>query len=159
MRVFRRAEAGPRTTRPLASGGRYLYSSGSVDDTLTLNFAGSRIDVIFVQHPALGSFAVVIDGNPVQTVNSTATDATFGARISLSLSAGSHTLRIVPVSGVIAIDAFAVEAVAEPIVPPTEEPVVTEPLAETPIPPDVPLLTPEPPGGPTPESPESFGRG
>jgi hypothetical protein len=106
-------------------------------------------------------------------VNSSAPDAVFGARISLSVTAGPHTLRIVPMSGVVAIDAFAVEVVAEPPVtseptvePPTATPApadtaepTVDPSATTPAPPDVPLLTPEPPGGPTPDSPESFGRG
>ena len=95
----------------LASGGRYLYSSGSDKDTLALTFTGSRVDVIFVKHPALGSFALVLDDTPLQTVSSTARDTEFGARVSLSMGAGRHTLRIVPANGVIAIDAFAVEAV------------------------------------------------
>ena len=106
----------------LASGGRYLYSSGSNKDTLALTFTGSRLDVIFVQHPALGSFALVLDDKALQTVSSTAQEASFGVRVSLSLGAGQHTLRIVPVSGVVAIDAFAVETAVEPPVPPTDEP-------------------------------------
>ena len=134
-----------------ASGGRYLYSSGSPADTLSLSFTGTRLDVIFVQHPALGSFDLVIDETPVQTVDCTASDSAFGAHLSLNLAAGSHTLRIVPVSGVVAIDAFAVEAVSEPSVPPvtqaTAEPVITlEPVTEQ-------------PAQPTPDSPADLGRG
>ncbi len=115
--------------------------------------------MIFVQHPALGSFALLIDETPIQTVSSTTADSAFGARLTLSLSAGSHTLRIVPVSGVIAIDAFAVEAVSEPPAPPvtepTAEPVTPEPTAEpaTLEPPAEPLVQP------TPEAPADLGRG
>ena len=117
-----------------ASGGRYLYSSGSNKDTLALTFSGSRVDVIFVQHPALGSFALVLDGTLIQTVNSNAQDAAFGARVSLSMGAGRHTLRIVPVNGVIAMDAFAVEAVVEPPVTPepTRSRLYSQPLSRLP---------------------------
>jgi hypothetical protein len=116
-----------------ASGGGYLYSSGSPNDTLSLSFAGSRVDVIYVMHPALGSFALVLDDVPVQTVSSTAPDTVFGARVSLNVAAGPHTLHIVPVSGVIAIDAFAVEVAIEPTEEPTVEPTVeptSEPITE-----------------------------
>jgi hypothetical protein len=91
------------------------------------------VDVAFVMHPALGSFALVLDDAPVQTVNSTASDTVFGERVSLNVAAGQHTLRIVRVSGVIAIDAFAVEATIEPPAPPTVEPTpdpTTEPTNE-----------------------------
>ncbi len=124
----------------LASGGRYLYSSGDSKDTLSLTFGGSRVDVIFVKHPALGSFVLVLDDTILQTVNSAGQDTAFGARVSLSMGAGRHTLRIVPANGVIAIDAFAVEPQAvEPSTPeltvfPTDQP------------------TPEPTGEPTVES-------
>jgi hypothetical protein len=105
-----------------ASGGRYVYSSGSLEDVLTLNFSGTQVDVIHIQHPALGSFAIEIDGTVMQMVNSTAADAVFGAKASVTdLAAGAHTLRIVPLSGTIALDAFAVEL---PVAAP--EPTATE---------------------------------
>jgi len=37
----------------LASGGRYLYSSGSAEDSLSLTFEGTRLDLVYVQHPSL----------------------------------------------------------------------------------------------------------
>ena len=142
----------------LASGGRYLYSSGSHEDTLVLTFTGSRVDVIFIMHPALGSFALVLDDTPLQTVSCTAQDAQFGARVSLSMGAGRHTLRIVPVNGVIAIDAFAVEGQVELTAPPTIEPTVEptieptmEPTIEpTVIPTELPTETPPPTVTPVP---------
>jgi len=93
-----------------ASGGRYLYSSGVPDDALSLVFEGTRVDVVYIQHPALGSFDIEIDGVVLQTVSSVAADSVFGARSIVSgLAAGPHTLRVVAVTGTIAIDAFAVE--------------------------------------------------
>ena len=103
-----------------ASGGSYVYSSGSPDDALTLAFSGTRLDVVYVKHPALGTFVVEIDGTPYQAVDSTAADSEFGARVSLELPDGLHTVRVYSLRGTIAIDAFAVEAVA--VLPPTVEP-------------------------------------
>jgi uncharacterized protein (DUF1810 family) len=105
-----------------ASGGRYVYSSGSLDDTLTLNFSGTQADVIYIQHPALGPFVIEVDGTVMQTVNATSVEAVFGAKAGVTgLAAGTHTLRIVPVSGTIAIDAFAMELSVV-----TSEPTATE---------------------------------
>lgn len=141
-----------------ASGGRYLYSSGSLADTLNLPFYGSRLDVIYVQHPALGSFAIEIDGVQIQTVSGTAESTVFGARASIGgLAEGEHWLRIVPVSGTIAIDAFAVlpQPQATPTLIPTTLP-TTQPTGEstsTPVPSllptDQPVFTTTPTGMPT----------
>ena len=121
----------------LASGGAYLFSSGSVDDTLSLSFSGTRLEVVYVQHPALGVFAVEVDGAVLQTVDSVAEDAAFGVSVIVSdLAEGDHVVRIVPVSGTVAIDAFVVEASEVPVEPtpePTIEPTVeptTEPTVE-----------------------------
>jgi titin len=124
-----------------ASGGRYVYSSGSLDDTLTLSFSGTQADVIYIQHPALGSFAIEVDGTVMQTVSATSVEAVFGAKASVTgLAAGAHILRIVPVSGTIAIDAFAVELpVAAP--EPTTEVVPTEAATEVPTETLVPVET------------------
>lgn len=118
-----------------ASGGRYVYSSGSLSDSLTLGFTGTQVEVVFVLHPALGSFAVEVDGALLQVVSSTASDTIFGMRTSITgLPAGAHVLRIVPTEGTIAIDAFAVEGLAplpnQPAVEPTPEP-TAEPTLET----------------------------
>jgi hypothetical protein len=123
-----------------ASGGHYIYSSGSPDDALSLTFSGSRLDVIYIQHPSLGAFVVEVDGSALQAIDSVAADSVFGARVSFSLSEGEHTVRVYPLSGTIAIDAFGVSTGQEPVEPPTEatiEPTVdlpgeatTEPTSE-----------------------------
>jgi hypothetical protein len=116
-------------------GGRYLYSSGSPDDDLTLVFAGTRLDVIYVQHPALGLFVVEVDGLPLQAVDSAAAESAFGVRVSFTLPDGTHTVRVYPQSGTLAIDAFAVEAAIAPPVVPTITPNETDPVpSPTPLP-------------------------
>ncbi|HEX3049478.1 MAG TPA: DNRLRE domain-containing protein [Aggregatilineaceae bacterium] len=106
----------------LASAGRYIFSSGTLSDSLSILFQGTSADVVYVQHPALGTFAIEIDGALVQIVDAVATDSVFGARqVIAGLASGQHTLRIYPLSGTIAIDAFAVET---PLTfPPTATPV------------------------------------
>jgi hypothetical protein len=145
-------QAGSWTTHntSYASSGRYIYSSGSMDDTLTLAFTGTQLDVIYVKHPALGSFVVEVDNVALMVVDSAATDSEFGARVSLSLPAGTHTVRIYPQSGTIAVDAFGLEALAEvPILPtatewvlptgtPIEQPTETPFMAETALPTAIP---------------------
>jgi hypothetical protein len=128
-----------------ASGGSYLYSSGSLDDSLTLAFSGTQVTIVYVRHPALGTFAVEIDGLPMLTVDSVASETQFGAEATITgLSDTAHILRIYPVSGVIALDAFTLGALLElpaPTVVPTDIPTI----AETPIPPtvtDQPTLVP-----------------
>ncbi len=138
----------------LASGGRYVFSSGAANDALTLPFFGTSVDVVYVQHPALGSFALEVDGTVLQTVNSTAAEATFGVRASLSgLAAAPHILRIVATSGTIAIDALYVEPQTMPAAPvpdtsaPTVDPAAviqpTQPVIVVP-PTDIPLPTATP---------------
>lgn len=117
-------------TTDVASGGSYIYSSGSFDDMLTLSFVGTQATVIYVKHPALGMFAVEIDGTVMQLVNSVADESEFGAQTVVNgLANGPHTLRVYPVGGVIALDTFVVEALSD-------VPLVTF----TPTPPDLPTL-------------------
>ncbi|MBI5958776.1 MAG: hypothetical protein HY866_08575, partial [Chloroflexi bacterium] len=127
----------------LASGGRYLYSSGSLDDALTFTFSGVQLDVIYVKHPALGQFIVEVDGAPLLLADSTAPEAEFGVRGSITLGAGEHTARLYPLFGTIAIDAFEVQTQIAPPVVSTPEP-TTEPTAEPTT-----ELTSEPPAEPT----------
>jgi hypothetical protein len=104
----------------VASGGQYLYTGGNTQDTLTLNFEGDSLTVVYVQHPALGSFALEVDGIVRQTVNSTG-DEGLGLEATVTgLGAGAHTLRVLPVSGVIAIDAFRVASAISPTPPAPE---------------------------------------
>ena len=128
----------------VASGGGYLYSSGSTDDALTLTFSGAQVSVIYVKHPALGVIVVEIDGSPLQLLDSTATDSVFGTQATFTLAEGQHTLRVYPLMGTIAIDAFLVEAAAVP----TTEPEATATATDTPTPvetlPALETATPEP---------------
>jgi hypothetical protein len=130
-------------TTDVASGGSYLYSSGSFDDLLSLSFVGSQVEVMYVKHPALGTFAVEVDGAVIQLVNSVAAESEFGAQATVNgLSDGVHLLEVYPVAGVVALDAFGVEALSnEPVPTPTP----------TEIPPDQPTLASTPSDVPTPD--------
>ncbi|MBX3081783.1 MAG: cellulase family glycosylhydrolase [Anaerolineae bacterium] len=87
-----------------ASGGSYLYSSNA---QLSFTFTGSQFDVVYVQHKALGSFTIAVDGVIVQTVDSHSEQTHFQAVASVSdLSQGQHTVVIAPADGAIAIDAL-----------------------------------------------------
>jgi hypothetical protein len=92
---------------PNASGNSYLYSSESGDDTLTLDFSGTSIVVIYVENPNFGSFTVEIDNNAVRTVTTAAQETIFDARSTFEfLDDGAHTLRIIGIQGTVAIDGF-----------------------------------------------------
>jgi hypothetical protein len=126
-----------------ASGGSYLYSSAP-GDALQLIFSGSHLAVIFVQHPALGSFSIELDGAVVQTVSETG-DQAFGQRITLNnLSNGPHTVRIYAAQGTVTVDAFAVEpqALTIPVIP-TEAPTVAATATPTQSAADIPTATVE----------------
>jgi hypothetical protein len=94
-------------TTPNASGGSYLYSSGNANDTLSLEFYGTRIEVVYVAHPSFGSFTVEIDNNEIRTVTAESKETLFDQRAVFDyLDAGPHTLRIMGIQGVVGIDAF-----------------------------------------------------
>jgi hypothetical protein len=103
-----------------ASGGSYLYSSAATD-ALQVTFEGSRVEIVYVQHQSLGTFAVEIDGALVQIITATGPTAFEVHAVVDGLSAGSHVLRVYPLSGVIAIDAFLAQATA-PVTSPTPQP-------------------------------------
>ncbi len=95
---------------PSASGGSYLYSSGVVNDVLSLEFEGTHLEIEYVRHPSFGSFAIEIDNTIVRTVETTHEETTFGNRAVVDyLEEGSHSLRVYPVEGTIGIDAFLIE--------------------------------------------------
>jgi len=131
---------------PDASGGAYLYSSGSAEDMLSLRFRGTRLEVVYVGHPALGSFVIEVDGAPLAVVDSATPDSVFGTRETLEVADGEHVLRVYPQTGTIAIDAFTVDEVIapEPVLTPTLAPVTATPTAEPDI--DTPIGTPLPTG-------------
>ena len=138
-------------------------------DTLTLAFTGPRVDVVYVKHPALGTFTIEVDGAVLYTVNSAGEQNVFGATVALNgLGEGAHVLRIAPVSGTIAIDAFVVAPQGEvlPVVPtvdpspePTEAPTEVVPTAEPTVEPteEVPTATSQPTEVPPTATPEPTG--
>lgn len=98
---------------PHASGGNYIYSSGSAGDVITLEFSGTTVEIVYLYHPNFGSMAIEIDNSVVRTVVVRG-DTDFGARQKIDyLSAGAHTLRIYPAFGVIAVDAIYAGSAAE----------------------------------------------
>lgn len=122
--VFERVEAesdilarsGDWTTfeSELASGTGYIFSSGSLDDSLSLAFYGTGLEVIYVGHPALGSFMLEVDGEVMDTITTTTPDSQFDQRAVINgLDEHEHILRIVPVEGTVAIDALVVEGYFE----------------------------------------------
>lgn len=116
-----------------ASGGSYLYSGKSVDDALTVEFVGPRIEIIYVQNPALGALAIEVDGTVLRTVMTDGTSPQFGNRAIIDyLANDTHTLKVYPQEGtIIGIDAFYI-----PAAPPVES-APTAPTASTPIPRDI----------------------
>ncbi|HLA44541.1 MAG TPA: hypothetical protein VJZ27_13945, partial [Aggregatilineales bacterium] len=91
-----------------ASGGAYIYSSGTSDDTLTLHFTGTQINIMYVLHPSLGTMAVEIDGITVETLDLAAAQ-NFGESLLIdNLSTGGHTLRVYAQNGIIAVDTFEI---------------------------------------------------
>jgi len=112
------------TTQPSgASGNSYLINSDPAA-TLSLPFQGDHIGIAFVAGPSFGQFSIEIDGTARQVVNTNASDYQFGQVIVNGLSAGAHTVRVVPSGGVVGIDAFLVPTnAAQPTattLPPTQ---------------------------------------
>ena len=96
---------------PDASGNSYLYSSGSTRDALTINFTGAQINIVIIEHTAPSEFAVELDGERIGTVDTRTTQGSFGAQALVhGFPSGQHMLKIIAVSGNVAIDAFLVES-------------------------------------------------
>jgi hypothetical protein len=89
------------------SGGSGLASKGS-PASLSLTFTGSLIEIVYAKQATLGSFAIELDGQIVQTVHSRKPNAMSLARVTLPVTPGQHMLRIVPVKGSVVIDVFLV---------------------------------------------------
>lgn len=91
-----------------ANGGSYVYAS-TPDDALTLEFEGTAVEIIFVSHSAFGMFTVLVDDVAVRTITTTGETAAYGQSTRIDyLTPGPHTLKIVPVKGTVAVDAFIV---------------------------------------------------
>lgn len=102
-------------TAPEASGGTYLYTSGSQDDVLTLTFSGNYIEVVFVSGPNLAMLALDVDNTVRRTVVTAADESHYNQQAILDyLETGPHTLRVyAQEGGLIAVDAFVV-GITEP---------------------------------------------
>ncbi len=92
---------------PNANGSQYLINTRS-SDSLSTSFTGVGVEVVYVSG-SFGTFGVEIDGQMVQTVTTTAADGEvyFNARARIEgLTNTTHTLRVLPATSTVAIDAF-----------------------------------------------------
>jgi hypothetical protein len=138
------------TTSEFAVDQSYLTSSGSTADTLTFGFTGTEAQVVYIAGPSYGSFVVEVDGVAMLAVNANATQDSVGNLAQISgLSAGQHTLRIVPLGGApVAIDALIVDgqivvAGTTPLPPASPTiviPIVTATEEVTSVPTDAPTI-------------------
>ena len=109
-------------TRAAASGGAYVYNSGQVGDSLSLSFTGTRLTLVYVQHPELGIFMVEVDGEIIAVVDSGQPEAV-GVQLPITnLSNEGHSLRVFASQGMIAIDAFYVDGLPEIAAEPSNTP-------------------------------------
>lgn len=101
-----------------ASGGSYLVSASDTD-ALTLTFTGTYLDIFYAVGPDFGVLTVEIDDTVVRTVVTTGNRLQLGERATFDyLDDGTHTVRVYPASGRVAIDAFVVaQAIATPALP------------------------------------------
>lgn len=97
-----------------ASGGSYLYSSGSEQDALTLPFSGTTIEVLYVAGPNLGTLALEVDGTVLRTVITTAEQTTYQQSVVINyLTNEPHTLRVyAQEGGIVAVDGFIAQLVS-----------------------------------------------
>ncbi len=106
-----------------ASGGSYLYSGGSADDSLTLYFSGSSIEISYVTHSSLGTLAIEIDNTVVRTLFTNTDRVTYNQRTVINaLPEGPHILQVYAVQGVVAVDAF----VTKPLQTNSPDPIATQ---------------------------------
>ncbi len=93
-----------------ASGDSYLYNTAGQDTpALSLQFSGSYLEVIYTSGPNLGILAIEVDGTVRRTIITQSDTAQFMQRSIIDyLTDESHTLRVYPVQGTIAVDAFIV---------------------------------------------------
>jgi mannan endo-1,4-beta-mannosidase len=90
-----------------ASGSSYIINTRA-NDNLTTTFAGVGVEIVYVSG-SFGTFNIEIDGQMVRTVTTTAADGEvyFNVRARIDgLANAPHTLRILPASSAVAIDAI-----------------------------------------------------
>lgn len=92
---------------PSSSGGSYLYSSGTSDDELILQFTGKTIEVLYLTGPNMGVLVLEVDSVVLRTVITTSDETAFGQRAVINyLTDEKHTLRVYGSQGVLGVDAF-----------------------------------------------------
>jgi hypothetical protein len=93
-----------------ASGGSFMVSGDAGNESLTVSFRGTAVDVVYVKAQQLGLFAIEVDGKWIQTIDSSSTKSEFDSRVQLrGLKLETHRLRVYALRGSIAIDAFIIE--------------------------------------------------
>jgi hypothetical protein len=131
-----------------ASHEQYLLSSGG-EETLSLRFEGTGVDVVYLGAVGGGTFSIEIDGMIEQMVNTSTPELRYGQMASIhNLPPGQHTLRIiVHAGGQIGLDAILVDGVVLPVpLPPITPPTVEAPPVIVPTPEATPIVpTSEPP--------------
>ncbi len=91
----------------LASGGSYVYNSGSAEDALAFPFQGTTIEVVYVQGPDFGTLVVEVDNTVIRTLSTTNSELVYDVRTVVDyLDDSPHVLRVYSTQGAIAIDAF-----------------------------------------------------
>ncbi len=91
-----------------ASGSSYLFGGAVDQSTLSLEFYGSSLEVIYVSGPKLGTMAVEVDGTVLRTIITAADTTAYGQHTSFDyLSEEWHTVRVyAQEGGTVALDAF-----------------------------------------------------
>lgn len=93
-----------------ASGDGYLVSIGNTDNALELNFKGTSAEIIYAQLGTPASFTILVDEVAVRTIILPDDTTALNQQTVINyLTDGPHTLRIVPIEGTVAIDAFRVQ--------------------------------------------------
>jgi hypothetical protein len=120
------------TEPPGASMGSYLVNT-SPQEVMAVYFQGTQAGIMYLQGPSFSAFTVEVDGVALQQVDSYAPDYVTNVIFTAAgLTEGEHVLRILPVSGVVAIDAFVVPAAAGATAAPTVAPDETVTPSATP---------------------------
>lgn len=94
-------------TAATASNESCLYSQGGTqNDVLTVRFTGAYVSLSYVTDSGMGVMAIEIDGQVRRTVDTSASELSY-RRVTIDyLEPETHVLRVYPVEGTIAIDAF-----------------------------------------------------
>jgi hypothetical protein len=145
LQVERSAGWMAMTQPPGAGMGSYLVNTTS-QEIMAVRFQGVEAGIVYLQGPSFGSFVIEVDGQVLQNVETYAPDTLTNVVFTVSgLSDGEHVLRVLPASGVVAIDAFVLSIPSDFSMTSTSVPVVTMIVSAAPtsaLPTETPLLVP-----------------